>query len=462
MKGWMSSVRLRLATGAVTTLTIVLVLSWFGLVALFERHVERRIGAELDLYLGQLASETQVSQSGELRLGREPVDPRFRRVRGGLYWQIQDVATGALLRSRSLWDERLRLPSEGPAVGEIGTLDIAGPGGALLRVRERHLALPTEDGERVVRFVVAVDRADIDALTSDFASDLVIALVMLGVILALASLVQIAMGTAPLMGIGRQVAAVRAGLSRRLPLAPAREVRPLVDEVNALLDGADAQVARARQRAGDLAHGLKTPLVALKADAARLMTQGQSEIAAGIHAAVDAMSAQVERELARARIRHDARGARTLLLPVIERVADVLRRTPACDDVTINVDVPATVRVAIDDSDLAELMGNLLDNAVRHARTEVRVSISTPVDGAAVLRVEDDGPGLEEAQRAAVMRRGVRLDTSSGGAGLGLSIVSDIVEAYGAVLELSAAAGGGLAVLIQIGARSDEPGDGTA
>ncbi|MFN9358597.1 MAG: hypothetical protein ACK6A4_17560, partial [Alphaproteobacteria bacterium] len=108
MRAILSSVRLRLAAGAVTALVCVLVLSWFGLVQLFERHVERRIGAELDLHLSQIASATLVMADGTLSLEREPADPRFVRVRSGLYWQVEDEATGRMLRSRSLWDARLR------------------------------------------------------------------------------------------------------------------------------------------------------------------------------------------------------------------------------------------------------------------------------------------------------------------------------------------------------------------
>ncbi|MFN8947436.1 MAG: sensor histidine kinase [Alphaproteobacteria bacterium] len=454
MRAILSSVRLRLAAGAVTALVCVLVLSWFGLVQLFERHVERRIGAELDLHLSQIASATLVMADGTLSLEREPADPRFVRVRSGLYWQVEDEATGRMLRSRSLWDARLRLPQDMPAIGVIDVHDAEGPGGERLRAHERRLMLPDGIGERALRFAVAIDRADIEALTADFASDLVLALVVLGMVLGGASLIQITMGTAPLAGIGRQVAAVRAGQIPRLPPAPAQEVRPLVDEVNALLDGADAQVERARARAADLAHGLKTPLAALKADAARIAAGGSPEIAAGIHEAVDAMSAQVERELARSRIRHGVRAADTSLLPVVAQVAGVIRRTPAGERVTIGITVPAGVRLAIDRTDLAELMGNLRENAARHARGRVDVSVVSAGDGFCKVVVDDDGPGLDEAARAAVMQRGVRLDTRPEGAGLGLAIVSDILDAYGSVLELGDTPDRGLSASFRVRASS--------
>lgn len=444
MKLARSSVRLRLAAGAVAGLLVVLVISWFGLVSLFERHVERRVGSELDLHLARLAAVTQVLPDGRVTLEAEPADPRFSRVRSGLYWQVTDETTGVLARSRSLWDARLRLPTDMPAVGAVDVHDIAGPDGAMLRVHERRLMLDDGSRDRPVRFAVAIDRRDIDAMTDDFARDLVLALMVLGVVLAVASLIQISMGVAPLAGIGRAVAAVRTGAAARLPVAAAEEVRPLVQEVNALLDQAETQVMRARERAADLAHALKTPLAALKADAARLSARGEQDLAAGIDAAVEAMSAQVERELARARVRHATRGVETGARAVIDKVVGVLARTPAADNVTFAIDVPDPLRVAIDETDLAEVMGNLLENAVRHAQSSVRMHAASVAPGRVRFLVSDDGAGLDAQQRAAVLRRGVRLDTAGAGAGLGLAIVADILEAHGTALELRAAPEGGL------------------
>lgn len=439
-----SSVRLRLALGAVAALSLALVISWFGLVALFERHVERRIGSELGAHLSQIVAHTQVAPDGQLSLDQSPSDPRFDRVQGGLYWQIQDDMTGRLLRSRSLWDVRLELPDDMPAVGALDIHDVGGPRGTVLRAHERRVILASGADERVVRFVVAIDRAEIEALTADFADDARLALLGLGVVLAAASILQISLGVAPLAGIGRQVAAVRDGSARRLAQASADEVRPLVTEVNALLDTVEAQVARARARAADLAHGIKTPLSALKADAARLAAKGETSIAADIDAAVDAMTAQVERELTRTRIRHEARGSGTRFRAVTEGVVNVIRRTPEAQSVTVDIEARDDAIVPVDETDLAEIMGNLIENAARHARSNVKIVLK-PVDEQAMsVLVDDDGPGLDETHRASVLVRGERLDERRGGAGLGLAIVSDILEAYGSTLVLGTSPDGGL------------------
>jgi len=439
-----SSVRLRLALGALAAITLALVISWFGLVALFERHVERRIGSEMAVHLSQIVAHTVVASDGNLTLEQTPSDPRFDRVQGGLYWQIRDDMTGRLLRSRSLWDARLELPDDMPALGALDIHDVAGPRGTILHAHERRVILPAGEDERVVRFVVAIDRAEIDALTAGFAGDARLALLGLGLVLAAASFLQISLGVAPLAGIGRQVAAVRDGSAKRLPSATADEVRPLVTEVNALLETVEAQVARARARAADLAHGLKTPLSALKADAARLSSRGETVIAADIDAAVDAMTAQVERELSRTRIRHGVRGAGTPFRRVTEGVINVIRRTPEAQAVTVDVDAADEALVPVDETDLSEIMGNLVENAARHARSSVKVALQVVDAQTTRVLVDDDGPGLDEELRGSMMRRGERLDTHAQGAGLGLAIVADILEAYGTALSLAASPDGGL------------------
>jgi signal transduction histidine kinase len=331
-----------------------------------------------------------------------------------------------------------------PAFGVVDIHDIAGPRGTLLHAHERRVILPAGTDERVVRFVVAIDRAEIEVLTAGFADDTRLALLGLGLVLAAASVLQISLGVAPLAGIGRQVAAVRDGSARRLEQASAEEVRPLVTEVNALLDTVETQVARARARAADLAHGIKTPLSALKADAARLAAKGEAAIAADIDAAVDAMTAQVERELTRTRIRHRARGAGTRFRPVTDGVVNVIRRTPEAQSVAVDVDATDDAIVPVDETDLADIMGNLIENAARHARSSVKVTLQAVDDQTTCIVVDDDGPGLDETQRRSVMERGERLDMRGHGAGLGLAIVTDILEAYGSALVLGTSPDGGL------------------
>jgi len=156
------------------------------------------------------------------------------------------------------------------------------------------------------------------------------------------------------------------------------------------------------------------------------------------------MTAQVERELTRTRIRHGARGAGTRFRHVTDGVVNVIRRTPEAQSVTVDVDAAEDVIVPVDETDLAEIMGNLIENAARHARGSVKVSLQVVDEQAKCIVVDDDGPGLDETQRESVMMRGERLDMREHGAGLGLAIVADILEAYGSSLVLGSSPDGGL------------------
>ncbi|MEJ2435225.1 MAG: HAMP domain-containing sensor histidine kinase, partial [Pseudolabrys sp.] len=391
------SLRLRLIAGGVVAILIALTVAGAGLVFLFKRHVIRTIGDDLNAYLNQLIAGIDVDTQGRLVVTRPPADPRFAEPLSGLYWQIADDR-GQMLRSRSLWDTALALAPDQPASGQIHHHVMTGPSHSRVLVAERVVSL-TEAGKRVpVRVAVAADLARVSKAAAGFSRDLTLALGLLALVLALATAVQVSLGLKPLKALRQGVADVRAGRIHHLPLAAPAEVRPLVEEVNALLEAQEREIERSRDRAGDLAHGLKTPLAALAGDAGRLRAAGQDEIARDIESAAEAMSRQVDRELARARIRGAVRrkaGLSTDLAPLVRAIVDTLARTPAGARVLFEQQVPEGSSVPFDRTDLAEVLGNVLDNAARQATGRVRIG----AEGAAVV-VEDDGPGIAPAVQA--------------------------------------------------------------
>jgi signal transduction histidine kinase len=224
-----------------------------------------------------------------------------------------------------------------------------------------------------------------------------------------------------------------------------------VDDLNALLAGREQAVARAVARAGDLAHGLKTPLAVLSHEADRLAASGQPALAATLREQVDRMRRQVDYHLAHARAAASGgtHAARTAVAEAVEGLARALRRLHADRGVTLALDVPAALAVRVQREDLDELCGGVLDNACRFARGHV--SVMARVDGAQVaITVDDDGPGLAPALRAVVLRRGVRADETGPGSGLGLAITRDLCELYGGSVTLDDAPAGGLRVTLRL------------
>jgi signal transduction histidine kinase len=443
------SLRFRLVAGGIVAILAALSIAGFGLVLLFERHVARTIAEDLDVHLNQILAGIDVDPDGRLLLTRSPGDPRFANPLSGLYWQIGDDK-GALLRSRSLWDTVLPLPPDALEPGTIHHHTAEGPAGARVLIAERRINLAAGDRPLALRVAVAIDLARVSAAASAYARDLAIALALLGAVLAIATTVQVGLGLSPLDGLRRRVADIRAGRSRRLPMAVPAEVQPLVAEVNALLDAQQKDIDRSRRRAADLAHGLKTPLAALAADADQLRGRGEPAIARNIEATAEAMSRHVDRELARVRLHgaaHRASGMGTELLPVVRALTETLSRAQADARVTFAAEIAEGVSVPFDRTDLTEVLGNLLDNAARHAKQWVRVT-AVPGPGGTCVIVEDDGSGISPDARSAVLQHGVRLDERANGQGLGLAIAQDVLEAYGWRMDLSTSALGGLRVTI--------------
>jgi len=436
--------------GGIVAILIALTIAGAGLILLFERHVTRTIADNLEVHVRQLLAGIDVDAQGNLVVTRPPADPRFADALSGLYWQVSDDR-GQLLRSRSLWDTTLSLPHDNPSPGEIHQHEMAGPANSRVLVVERLVSLTVGDRRVPVRVVVAADLGRVSAATAAFAKDLGLALGLLGLVLTIAAIVQVLLGLRPLDALRRGVADIRAGRVRHLPAAVPAEVQPLVEEVNALLDEQEREIERSRGRAADLAHGLKTPLAALAADAGRLREQGQETIARDIESVGDVMSRHVDRELARARVRGTMRrkaGLSTALLPLVRSLIDTLARTPAGMRVAFDPRIGEGLSVPMDRTDLAEVLGNLLDNSARHAASRVRVSAVSGSSGPSIS-IEDDGEGIAPDERSKVVERGIRLDERAEGAGLGLAIVQDVLEAYGWRLVLGASDElGGLKVTI--------------
>ncbi|QKV19256.1 sensor histidine kinase [Oricola thermophila] len=444
------SLRLRLMAFAAGIMAVTLIVAGFGLTALFARNLERRVGQELDTHVAQIAGALRFSPDGEISLAREPADPRFNRVFGGLYWQVTDTGTGASLRSRSLWDTELALPDDLLAPGVVHVHEIAGPRGSSLLVHEQAVVVDAGATDRRIRLSVAIDTRELDELRAGFARDIAPALVVAGLVLLIGFAVQIRAGLQPMDTLRAAIADIRAGRRKRLDGAVPSEVAPLVEEVNTLLDHQEAAMLRARDRAADLAHGLKTPLTALAADARKLRDLGAAEIADDIDELAGRMRVHVEREMARARLRHGAAAPAVALAPAAAAIVRALERTPAAEGKQVAADVPPDLAARVDSDDFNEILGNLAENAVRHAAS--RVLISARRDGDIVrIAVEDDGPGVDEERRAEILRRGRRLDEGGrGAAGLGLAIVGDILAETGGRLDLGTSRLGGLSATVEL------------
>ena len=242
-----------------------------------------------------------------------------------------------------------------------------------------------------------------------------------------------------------RLAAVRDGHDRTVRGAYPAEVQPLVSDLNALLEHREQMVTRAVAKAGDLAHGLKTPLAVLAHEAERARTAGQHDLAAAVGEQVSRMKRQIDYHLAHARAAASGAtpGAHCTVVDAADGLARTLARLHVGRGVSIAVKVAREHAVRAQREDVDEMLGNLLDNACKWAKTHVTIS-SAQVDGLVIISVDDDGPGIVPAMRDAVLQRGVRADEAAPGTGLGLSIVRDLADVYGGSIALATSPAGGL------------------
>lgn len=442
------SLRLRLAAASAVSIGVAVLLAGLGLAALFERHVVRRVNAELETYVRQLSGHVSIGADGAITIGRPLVDARFSEPLSGLYWQVDDDTTGTRLRSRSLWDHVLALPADPLETGSVHHHRLAGPRDASLLVAERRVILASPGQPHNLRIAAGLDAKDVAEARAEFAQDMVKSLVLLAGILLTAAWVQIVVGLKPLESLRNSVAGVRSGATSRLDVAEPEEVLPLVVELNALLDEKAKTIEKAKTRAADLAHGLKTPLTVLVSDADRLRQKGERDIAAEIEDIAAGMQRHVERELARARMQARAHRpdspSTTSVAEAVDRLVRVLSRSPEGSKLDWHVEVDDEVRVAVVPEDLSELLGAILENASKWARSIVVITADNadPVQ----ISIIDDGPGVPDAKLAEIGARGVRLDQKVEGTGLGLAIATDIAEAYGGRINIEKHAPHGLRV----------------
>lgn len=260
-----------------------------------------------------------------------------------------------------------------------------------------------------------------------------------------AGVLQVRRGLAPVDTLRSRLAGVHQGHDRRIDGEYPGEIQPLINDLNTLLAHREHAVRRAIAKAGDLAHGLKTPLAILAQEAERADATGQVDLAASIHQQVDRMRRQVDYHLAHARASASgaAAGARCSIRESAEGLTRALVRLHAERGITIDVQVPDEHAVRVQREDLDEMLGNLLDNACKWARSRVVISASRAGD-LVMIDVDDDGGGLKPEMREAVLRRGVRADEAAPGSGLGLAIVGDLAEVYGGSISLDASPEGGL------------------
>lgn len=439
----MQSLRIRLAFGAFVAIVFILVLVGFGLSRVFTDYVSERYQVEMSTIIDQLAGDLDV-EGGKTVLEKSPTDPRFELPGSGRYWQVQ-AETGEVMRSRSLWD--VDLPVDMAPKRAFGFFSAEGPDGASLLVQRRNITLEQPDGARQFLVSAGFDRSELEAAISQFHGVMAMMLVLSAGVLVAAAIFQVAIGLSPLVRLQHQVGAVRSGYANSVDDVGVSELKPLVSELNLLLQERSTAVERARARASDLAHGLKTPLTVL----IHLADQLPAAEKALARQQVDLIRQRADRQLQSARLGVEQMGL-TELGTLVGKLVMVLKPITEPHGIEWALHIPDALSIDMDAADFAEALGNVLDNATRFARSTISVT-ATQTGKTVDVTVEDDGPGVTVADPAVLTSRGVHIGDDHAGSGLGLAITAEIIEAYRGELAIGRSDLGGLSVCLSVPMR---------
>ena len=412
----------------------------------FRMAAQNSFDAALRADMDGLIVAAEPDPNGGVMLAERFLNPNFHPVYSGLYYQIKS-GRGAGQISRSLFDKVLVVTDQ-TKKGALTWGSALGPENQKLRVVSRRVDLtPAQASDGDYTFMVAGDTSEVERQTSEFNTTLFWSFLLLGIGLVTAILVQVRIGLLPLRRVSESLARIRDGKARRLDGKFPTEIAPLAGELNSLIQHSEEVVGRARTHVSNLAHFLKTPLSVLAAEA----DAEPGPLADSVKRQVASMRRQVDHYLSRARAAGslDVLGNRTQVSAVMKDLARVIARIHATAGITINATCHDDIYFRGERQDLEEMMGNLIDNACKWARGEVRVGCEKTA-GRLVLTVEDDGPGLSVEQRAQVGERGERLDESVPGSGLGLAIVRDISKLYGGFFVLDASSLGGVLARLEL------------
>lgn len=438
------SLRFRFLLASLLWVSIATTIAGFVISSLYRTHITAQYREELKVHLIELVGLANPPGAAGPVLQRRLSDPRFVEKNSGFYWQIERDGR-APIRSASMPPGRLS--GRFATSGRQASGRSSGPHGDVL---ETGIVVRANDGGPPLRFSMAAEWRLIDATLNRFNRDLAISLTVFAALLLIGAMLLIGYGLRPVRRLELDIDSLRRGMLDRLPGDVPSEFVPLVDRLNALLDTQSALVQRARVEAGNLAHGLRTPLALITDESDRLAREGEGEAAAFITEQCSRMRRQIDYHMARASAAGSrASGRVTPLLPLVRQIVDALQRLHADRALIVEIDVPAAVEVDCDDGDLGEILSNLIDNACKWSRRSIMIS-AMRTDGLVEIVIADDGPGIDPLKRDAVFDVGTRLDEAKAGVGLGLAISRDLARLYGGDLRLADGKQGGLVATVSL------------
>lgn len=430
------SLKTRLLLAATLWLGAMILAAGYLIPSLIKDYLVTDAEQQLTLAMDEITANLGANDRGSLSLGIRLSDPRFYQPYSGLYWTAK--VGSQELRSRSLWDRSMTQETHALKTRYFGAKDEP------LIVLSRTIYL--REFSNPINIVVGVDEAPIMATLKQVGGQLwgILGLLFIGVLILIGA--QISWSLWPLAKMQKELVALRKGQQSSLDESYPKEIAPLIRDLNALLFHYQELLERARHHAGNLSHALKTPLSVLKNESEQLPQDQQSKL----QPSIEQIQSQIDYHLGRARMAGSANilAAKTNPSERVDAISIAFDKVYAEREIILVNELDSELEVSVESTDFDEMMGNILENGYKWASSLIRV-YSRAVDKQRVeIIVEDDGPGIDEADLHRATKRGVRLDESEPGTGLGLNIVSEMAHSYQGKLTLSRSQMGGLKVTL--------------
>ncbi len=429
------SLKRHIIISAVLGIAIAFIIAGGMLTWGFKQSAIRSLDNYLTAFMNTLIASTSVNNDGNII-----ISPGISGIENlPQYWQISGSGKH-LKKSKQL---RTWLNITDSKHGEIESFNFQDSDDTNIYALKRTVRFP---GDVTVTYMIGTskDLADmfLKEQEKEFFLYLIVILTALALSLIILSFVQIGIVLRPLNRLRESITEIKKGNVSELKEPFPREIQPLVDELNILLSYNLKMIERYRTFSSNLSHALKTPLSILKNDAA----SSKDELAKIVIEKVENMNALINRYLSRVRIGGTATilGVRTSLLPILQKISNSFAKLYQ-KEITINCSEEIVLQ--IDEADLFELMGNVIENSCKYGHSKVEINI-TNHDGYIFIKISDDGKGIPSSMREEVLKRGVRLDETKAGSGIGIPIAVDIAKLYGGEIKLVDSALGGLEVII--------------
>ncbi|MFM2590140.1 ATP-binding protein [Vibrio sp. TBV020] len=435
------SLKSRLVLAAIVWLTAMVIAAGVSVPNQVFNYMVDDTKSQLTIYMDEISASLEADEQGMLTLTSNLSDPRFNRPYSGLYWSAKTDSD--LLRSRSLWDQTIE--------SKKGIKkEFFGAKGEKLIYLKTTLYYPDFDGP--IEVLLGIDEQPIEDTVRDLMSQLwiILALLYFGVLAVI--MLQVQWSLHPLTKMHKELSQLRSGEKKQLEEEYPKEVAPVVSDLNALVFHYQELLERARHHAGNLSHALKTPLSVLKNEI-RSFDEGTQQL---LQPPVDQIQSQIDYHLGRARMA----GSKNILSvranpsERVDAISMAFDKVYGIREVTLINELDSEIEVAVDQTDLDEMVGNLLENAYKWSSSIIRVHSFEPDEGDIDIIIEDDGPGIPDDKIQQAVQRGVRLDETTPGTGLGLNIVSEMAHSYRGKLTLTRSSMGGLKAVLSFKASS--------